>query len=600
MVIRTYRLRSGRFSTNAQVRAAAASHPVSFQSFIASPSCKPCSTVDSEVLADTYVRLLPRGNMETTRGSIETTMTNGAACWAIVGLAVGLMPGSIRAGVFDVRAFGAKGDGKTPDRDAINKAIDAAASAGGGTVTFPAGTYVTGSIRLRSNITLQFEPGSTLEASADPTAYDAAEPNQWDKFQDFGHSHFHNSLIWGEGLENVSIVGGGVIGGRALTRERGGGGDKAIALKLCRKVTLRDFSILTGGHFGILATGVDNLTIDNVTVDTNRDGIDLDSCRNVRISNSSVNAPNDDAIVLKGTHALGFARATENVTITNSLVSGYDIGSLVDGTYKRTVKAAPDRDGPTGRIKIGTESEGDFRNITISNVVFDRSRGLALESVDGANIEDIAISNITMREISNAPIFLRLGNRMRAPEGTAVGSIRRVSISNLVVYDADPRYGSILSGIPGHDIEDVKLSDIRILYRGGLTLDQVAKQPADLVNTFFFRAAGGVPPREPYATPEREKEYPEPSMFGLLPAYGFFIRHARGIELNNVEVGFMKEDRRPAFVLDSVKAVDFQHVKAQKTAGVPGFVLLNVEEFSVRGSPMTPDAHLDKVERKEM
>jgi len=344
---------------------------------------------------------------------------------------------------------------------------------------------------------------------------------------------------------------------------------------------------------------VDNLTIDNLTIDTNRDGIDIDSCRNVRISNSSVNAPNDDAIVLKGTHALGAARPTENVTITNSLVSGFDIGSLLDGTFKRTVKAAPDRDGPTGRIKIGTESEGDFRNITISNIVFDRSRGLALESVDGAHIEDIAVSNITMREISNAPFFIRLGSRMRAPEGMAVGAVRRVNISNVAVYDADPRYGSIISGIPGHDVEDVKLSDIRIVYRGGLNLDQVAKQPADLVNTFFFQASGGVPPREPYATPEREKEYPEPSMFGMLPAYGFFIRHAHGIELNNVDVGFMKEDRRPAFVLDSVNGVDFQHVKAQKAAGIPAFVLQNVEDFSVYRSGV-PDAHIENVARKEM
>ena len=131
---------------------------------------------------------------------------------------------------------------------------------------------------------------------------------------------------------------------------------------------------------------------------------------------------------------------------------------------------APDRDGPTGRIKIGTESEGDFRNITISNAVFDRSRGLAIESVDGANIEDIAISNITMRDVSNAPIFIRLGSRMRAaPEGTPIGSVRRVSISNVVVYDADPRYGSIITGIPGHDVEDIKLNNIRILSRGGLT-----------------------------------------------------------------------------------------------------------------------------------
>jgi polygalacturonase len=118
-------------------------------------------------------------------------------------------------------------------------------------------------------------------------------------------------------------------------------GDKAIALKQCHNVTLRGFSISTGGHFGILATGVDNLTIDGLMIDTNRDGIDVDSCRNVRISNTSVNAPNDDAIVLKTTHALGFARATENVTITNCFVSGYDIGSLLDATYKRTVTRAP-------------------------------------------------------------------------------------------------------------------------------------------------------------------------------------------------------------------------------------------------------------------
>ena len=177
-------------------------------------------------------------------------------------------------------------------------------------------------------------------------------------------------------------------------------------------MTLRDFSILTGGHFGILVTGVDNLTIDNLKIDSNRDGIDIDACRNVRISNTSVNSPNDDAIVLKTSHGLGFARAIENVTITNVLVSGYDIGSLLDGTYKRTFKQAQDRDGPTGRIKIGTESEGDFKNITISNVVFDRSRGLAIESVDGAHVEDIAISNITMRDVSNGPIFIRLGSRM--------------------------------------------------------------------------------------------------------------------------------------------------------------------------------------------
>jgi polygalacturonase len=485
------------------------------------------------------------------------------------------------------------------DRGSIQKAVDSASKAGGGTVDFPAGRYVTGSIQLRSNITLQFEAGVILEASGDPAAYDPAEPNPFTQFQDFGHSHWHNSLIWGENLENVSIVGPGLILGKMLRRgDERGVGDKAIALKLCRNVTLRDFSILNGGHFGILATGVDNLTIDNVKIDTNRDGIDVDGCRNVRISNASVNAPNDDAITLKTTFSLGEARATENVTIANCLVSGFDIGSLLDGTFKRGKEDVPDRDGPTGRIKIGTETDGDFKNITISNIVFDRSRGLALESVDGGHIEDVTVTNLTMRDISSAPIFIRLGSRQRAPAGAAIGSIRRVSISNVVVSDADPRYGSIISGIPGHDIEDVKLSGIRIVYRGGLNLDQVGTQPPDLVNPFFFR--GGVPKREPYDTPEREKEYPEPSMFGMLPAYGFFIRHAKGIEMTDVNVGFVKEDRRPAFVMDDVKGIDFSHVQAQRVVGVPEFVLMKVENFSIDHCSGVEDVRGARAERLEM
>ena len=506
----------------------------------------------------------------------------------------------LSAAVVDITAYGAKGDGKTQNREAINKAIDAAAAAGGGTVEVPPGTWVTGSIRLRSNVTLHLERGAVLEASAEAAAYDAPEPNEWDKFQDFGHSHFHNSLIWGEGLENIAITGGGRISGKALVRERGGAGDKAIALKLCHNVTLRDFSIATGGHFGILATGVDNLTIDNLMIDTNRDGIDIDSCRNVRISNSSINSPNDDAITLKGSHALGAARVSENITITNCLVSGYEIGSLLDGSYKRTVQRAPDRDGPTGRIKIGTESEGDFRNIAISNIVFDTARGLALESVDGSHIEDVAVSNITMRDVSNAPIFIRLGSRMRAPEGTAIGSIKRIRISNVVAYNADPRYGSIISGVPGHDVEDVTLSGIRLLYRGGMTLDQTAKQPADLVNSFFYRATGGVPPRQPYETPEREKEYPEPSMFGIMPAYGFFIRHAKGIELNDVHVSTMKQDARPAFVLDGVEGIALENCKAAKVNGVPSLVMMNANGVSAHHCAGVPEFQGDVTARKEM
>src|SRR5260370_25703047 len=249
---------------------------------------------------------------------------------------------------YEVTTFGAKGDGRTLDSPAINRAIEAAAAAGGGTVSFPAGTYLCFSIHLKSNIALHLAPGATLLAadpSADPAsnpAYDLPESNApWESYQDFGHNHWHNSLIWGESLENVSITGPGLIWGKRLRRGWGAGpiaehpgvGNKAIALKDCRNVLLRDFSILHGGHFGILATGVDNLTIDNLKIDTNRDGMDIDCCRNVRVTNCSVNSPWDDAICLKSSFALGYARATEEVTISNCLVSGsYEEGALLDGT----------------------------------------------------------------------------------------------------------------------------------------------------------------------------------------------------------------------------------------------------------------------------
>jgi len=212
-----------------------------------------------------------------------------------------------------------------------------------------------------------------------------------------------------------------------------GWGNKSISLKLCRNVIIRDITILHGGHFAILATGVDNLTIDNLKIDTNRDGIDVDACKNVRISNCTVNSPFDDGICPKSSFALGYARATENVTITNCQVSGYDEGSLLDGTYKRAFNNQNGTFSPTGRIKFGTESNGGFKNITISNCVFEYCRGLALETVDGGLLEDVTISNITMRDISNSPIFLRLGSRVRGPRGTPVGALRRVNINNVIV-----------------------------------------------------------------------------------------------------------------------------------------------------------------------
>jgi hypothetical protein len=487
-------------------------------------------------------------------------------------------------GFYNVRSFGARGDSSTIDTKSINSAIAEASVAGGGTVYFPAGYYLSFSIHLKSNITLLLDNGAFLIGAIPvqgQAGYDDPEPNQWDKFQDFGHSHWHNSLIWGENLENIAIIGQGRIIGNGLNRNSrpgNGPGNKAIALKFCRNVIIKDISILKGGHFCLLATGVDNMTIDNLKIDTNRDGLDIDCCRHVRISNCSVNSPFDDAIVLKSSYALGIPRFTEDITITNCFVSGFDIGSFLNGTYTRNEAGrVPDRGVITGRIKFGTESNGGFRNITISNCTFEFCRGLALETVDGGILEDVTISNITMRDIMGSPFFLRLGSRMRAPEGTPVGKLRRINISNIIAYGANPDYASLLFGIPGYDIEDIRMSNILINIKGG-----APKEQSELV------------------VPEKEKAYPDPQEFGKIPAYGFYLRHAKNIEMTNVELKLENEDFRPPFILEDVKGVSFINVQAPHKEGVPSFILKNVTNFKTIRCGIVPDKSIDQADNLKL
>jgi len=481
---------------------------------------------------------------------------------------------------YNVKELGAKADGTTPDTKIINKAIEDAVAAGGGTIYFPAGEYLSGSIRLKSNICLFIEQGAILIASSDSSDFDKPEPGINDTYQDYGHSHWHNSFIWGEKLHDVSITGTGKIWGKGLVRN-GRRGDirpnKAIALLNCRNVTLKDFTIFHGGWFAILATGVDNFTLDNLKVDTNRDGFDIDCCKNVRISNCTVNSPHDDAIVLKSSFGLGYARATENVTITNCQVSGYDEGSLLDGTYKKENIRVPDGGGPTGRIKFGTESNGGFKNITISNCVFDFCRGLALETVDGALLEDVTISNITMRDVVNAPIFIRLGARMRGPDTIPVGQCRRIIIQNVVAWNVDHKYGSIISGLPGHEIEDLQLSNIRFYYKGG--------GPKDSINRIV---------------PEFEKDYPEPFRWGIMPSYGFFVRHVKNLKMHDVQMSFMKDEPRPAFILDDVKGVIMYDVQAQIALGSSTIVLKNSRDIDLEKVKGVKDVIIKNTEKKNL
>ncbi len=448
------------------------------------------------------------------------------------------------AKVYNVRDFGAAGDGVSIDSPAINAAIEQAASKGGGVVLLPAGVYSSYSIRLKDNITLRLEEGAVIKA-AKPTrnqGYDEAEPNEWDMYQDFGHSHWQNSLIWGIGLKNLRIEGKGLIDGTdALSRGLGRKGpiaeaNKALALKNCQNVTIKGVSFLQCGHFALLLTGVDNLLIDGVLADTNRDAFDIDCCENVKIRNCRVNSLNDDAIVLKCSYALGYPKPTKNVLVENCEVSGYDPGSVYNGTFLTNITAAPDRDGPTGRVKLGTESNGGFINITVRNCRFKRCRGLALETVDGAPMENIIVDGLEMEDIWNSPIYIRVGDRNRGPESLPASSAKNITISNVNVKGCDSRYALLIVGLEDSPVENVTLKNIHIQYKGGLTLQDVRTQKGS--NPFFFGRNGG---------------YPEPSAHGIQPAWGVSISHARNIQFKNVTMELLSPDEREKVFLSDVE-----------------------------------------------
>ncbi|MGA7155925.1 MAG: glycoside hydrolase family 28 protein [Acidobacteriaceae bacterium] len=499
---------------------------------------------------------------------------------------------------YDVRDYGATGDGKTVDTPAINKAIAAVNAADGGTLVFPAGTYVCFTIRLMSRVEIFLSRGCVILAADSPRVgettgyrggtYDPAGPAQaWEAYQDYGHNHWPNSLFYGEGLEDVSIVGPGLIHGKGLSNgtpdvrdgtggfvaEQAGVGNKSISLKNCRKVILRDFSVLKGGHFALLATGVDDLTLDNLLIDTDRDGFDIDCCKNVRVSNCTVNSPWDDAICPKSSYALGYARSTDNVTIANCFVAGmYKLGTVLDGTWKKYDSAA-DHVWGNGRIKCGTESNGGFRNIAITNCVCEDSRGISLETSDGAYLEDIAISNITMRGTLDAPLFLRLNARNRGPKETMrAGTLRRVLISNIVSHDSAAVTASIFSGIPENAIEDVKVSDCYFGHKGVYPTEAIGR-----------------------AVPEMVDGYPEVGKFGPTPSNGFYIRHLRNLEMSHVEIAPERVDVRPAFYLEDVERADFFAITAPVQ---PNFALRKVKDLRILWSRAAKDADVaDEVDK---
>ena len=329
---------------------------------------------------------------------------------------------------------------------------------GGGTVLFPAGTYLCFSIHLKSNVHLHLDQGSTILAADSPKpgettgynggTYDAAEPNTaWDAYQDYGHNHWHNSLIWGEDMHDLSITGPGLIWGKGLsygrptaatirsTRRAAGVGNKAIALKNCRNVQLRDFSVLKGGHFGLLLTGVDNLTIDNLKIDTDRDGMDIDCCQNVRVSNCTVNSPWDDGICPKSSYALGYARATRQRHHHQLLCH-----RLLRARHRPRRHRQEVPDGQRARLSAPAASSAApsptaASSTSPSPTASSRAAAASRSRPSTARCSKTSPSPTSPCAISvMRPLFLRLGARLRGPRQPP--KLARSSASSLAISQA--------------------------------------------------------------------------------------------------------------------------------------------------------------------
>lgn len=467
-------------------------------------------------------------------------------CFVLFTLLVVACSGAIDKTVYNVKDFGAKGDSLTIDSPAINLAITAASETGGGTVYIPKGIYSCYSIRLASNIKIKLEEGAVLKAAqyTDEMGFDLAEPNDFYRYQDFGHSHWKNSLIWGIGLQNVTICGKGKIDGELLSdgfRDlaqstaidsdfvlKDGVANKAIALKECKNVIIKDITIDNGGHFCILATGVDNMTISGIIIDSERDGIDIDCCKNVVVENCTVNTPWDDAIVMKTSYALGYYADCDNISISGCNISGYEVGTILSGErlpVKATTLNKYILRRSSGRIKCGTESSGNFKNISITDCTLEYCGGLHIESTDGALIDNISYTNVTLRECVDSPIFIMIGSRLRSPEGCKVGSINNISFNNIKSYETRADYGVIITGYKDNYVSDIEFCDIYIQSKGGFTKEDAIK-----------------------VVPEIEKQYPDPKTFGIMPSAGMYLRHVRGTSFNNVDFAFINPDTRPLIV----------------------------------------------------
>lgn len=421
------------------------------------------------------------------------------------------------ARVYDITDYGAVSDTTRLSTAAVQKAIDSCNAAGGGTVSVPAGNYKIGSIVLRSNVTLNLENGATLYGSTDIADY---QPMTTD-YVSLRTNVPTIQLIYADNASNVAITGLGTIDGRGKAFPKLTWNDEGITrphlLRLirCSDVTVSGVTLKNSGCWMQHYLACDRVKIHGITVinrnNYNNDALDLDGCHNVTVSDMIADS-DDDGITLKSTSP----RLCEDITISNCVVSSH-----------------------CNAIKLGTETNGGFRNIIVRGVVVKPSAdqssryfglptghsAISLEIVDGGSMSNVDIADITITG-TESPIFIRLADRRRPYAENApidkVGSISGIRLHDILIDGAGPT-GCSITGIEGHPVTDVQISDVTIRHAGG---QPVTAAPAD----------------------EKIAEYPEATMWGILPAKGFWLNHTRNVTFRNVNVITDAPDERPLFV----------------------------------------------------
>jgi polygalacturonase len=422
----------------------------------------------------------------------------------------------------DVRAHGARGDGRTRDTAAIQRAIDAAARVGG-IVVFPPGEYLSGRLELRDRATIRIKRDATLIASLADEDFGPREEPGGGAFDDRETRDFAFALLRGHGVRRVTLTGGGRIDGNRSSR----GGPKPIALKACRDVRIQDLTLADAGSYAVSLLGCEDVEVESLTIQNGyADGIDPDSCRNVRIRGCRIES-RDDAIAIKASLALGARRATENVTVEGCHLTTHHNG-----------------------LKLGTESSGDFRNVTLRDcTVVGRlhpwkgalSSGLALQSVDGGTLERVHIANIRLVDVY-APLFVRLGRRGRGQERPTPGVLRDIAISD--VHATGASGSSSIMGLADRAVARVALRRVRVEARGDGKRELVTRH-----------------------VPERERAYPDAVWLGELPAYGLYCRYVDHLAMEDIDLSVAMPDPRPAIIMEGVRELSLRRLRATPPTG---------------------------------